>query len=234
MDHRPPQPPEGHLIAAAAERLGISIREAARRAGISYGRWRQITQGYQNVSPGSYAVVHAPARTVAKMALVVGITPEQMADEGRRPDAAEIMREDRAGILPLAADLDWRPEPVAGGHFSASDVIAAEPFVAELRQLYGERRAAGIANPAGHDMFPMADEIPAQAGFAAAWDAAMLYAPGPDEASRANQAAWMTALFMARREARLNEQGNADSALTSAPSLPMQEVLPDFYRPQKQ
>ena len=75
MEQRPDQPPEGRLIAAAADNLNLSIREAARRAGISYGRWRQIVKGYQNVSPGSYAPVHAPAKTLAKMAAVVGVNP---------------------------------------------------------------------------------------------------------------------------------------------------------------
>ena len=96
MDQRPEQPPEGKLIAGAAGRLDLSIREAARRAGISYGRWRQITAGYQNVSPGVYAAVHAPARTLARMAAVVGVTPEEMETEGQRPDAAEAMRETEA------------------------------------------------------------------------------------------------------------------------------------------
>jgi hypothetical protein len=94
MDQRPPQPPEGKLIADAAARLDLSIRAAAERAGLSYGRWRQITQGYQNVSPGVFAKVVGPARTVARMAAVVGLTAEQMETEGQRPDAAEIMRRD--------------------------------------------------------------------------------------------------------------------------------------------
>ncbi len=94
MDQRPEPPPEGKLIADAADRLDLSIREAARRAGISYGRWRQIVTGYQNVSPGSYALVRAPAKTLAKRARVVGVTAEQMETEGQRPDAAEILREE--------------------------------------------------------------------------------------------------------------------------------------------
>jgi len=103
MQTRPEPPPEGKLIADAAARNDLSIREAARRAGISYGRWRQITSGYQNVSPGEFAAVHAPARTLARMAAVVGVTPEQMEGEGQRPDAAEILRENRVTRLPVAA-----------------------------------------------------------------------------------------------------------------------------------
>jgi len=92
MDDRPPQPPEGRLIASALKASGLSIREASRRAGISYGRWRQITSGVQNVSPGSYAAVRAPAETLARMARVVGVTPQQLEDEAMRPDAAAALR----------------------------------------------------------------------------------------------------------------------------------------------
>ncbi len=114
MEQRPEQPPEGKLIAAATDRLSLSIREAARRAGISYGRWRQITSGFQNVSPGSYAAVHAPARTLARMAAVVGVTADEMETEGQRPDVAEVMRETEAREpIPLPPALDAGPRATA-------------------------------------------------------------------------------------------------------------------------
>ena len=119
MEQRPDQPPEGKLLADAADRLSLSIREAARRAGLSYGRWRQITSGYQNVSPGSYAVVRAPARTLARMAAVVGVTPEQMEGAGRA-DAAEIMRE--GAVIPLPALRTPLAEMIAL-HRGESDVF---------------------------------------------------------------------------------------------------------------
>ena len=114
MDQRPEPTPEGKLIGEAAADLDISIREAARRAGISYGRWRQVVTGRQNVSPGEYAAVrNVPARTLAKMALAVGLTPEQMETEGQRPDAAEEMRamparerEADAEVIPLPVPAD--------------------------------------------------------------------------------------------------------------------------------
>jgi hypothetical protein len=105
MESRPEQPPEGKLIADAAERLDLSIREAARRAGISYGRWRQIVTGYQNVSPGSYARVRAPAKTLARMARVVNVTAEQMATDGQRADAAALLREEVEPV-PAATGVD--------------------------------------------------------------------------------------------------------------------------------
>jgi transcriptional regulator with XRE-family HTH domain len=106
METRPEQPPEGRLIADAAERLGLSIREAARRTGISYGRWRQIVTGYQNVSPGSYARVHAPAKTLARMARVVNVTAEQMATTGQRADVAELLRGESEPAPPAAASAE--------------------------------------------------------------------------------------------------------------------------------
>ncbi len=90
MTERPAPPPWGALINAAQASEGISAREAARRAGLSEGRWRQITGGYQVVSPGVYAQVRGPAGTLARMAAVVGVTPAQLRAAGR-DDAAKIL-----------------------------------------------------------------------------------------------------------------------------------------------
>ncbi len=95
MAPRPDPPPWGTLITAGIRRAGLSAREAARRAEISEGRWRQITGGYQVVSPGVYAPVHGPAGTVAKMAAVAGVTAAQLEQAGR-PDAAAELAEQPA------------------------------------------------------------------------------------------------------------------------------------------
>lgn len=87
---RPEQPPEGRLIAAALDKSGLSIREASRRAGISYGRWRQIVNGFVSLGKGQYGAVQGPAKTVARMAQAVGIHPAQLDDAGR-PDAADAL-----------------------------------------------------------------------------------------------------------------------------------------------
>jgi hypothetical protein len=133
MDMRPDQPPEGKLIAEAAERMDISIREAARRAGLSYGRWRQIAQGYQNVSPGEFAKVRAPARTLAKMALVTGVSPEQMEAAGR-PDAAAVMRE--TPRLPAPPDPGRHRAPLTAD----ADAAAVEAY----RVVVDAEREAGL------------------------------------------------------------------------------------------
>lgn len=56
--------PLGDLLERARKELGISGREAARRAGISDGRWRQVIRGES-----------VPARTVVAMALAVEVDP---------------------------------------------------------------------------------------------------------------------------------------------------------------
>src|SRR5215469_2152704 len=99
MADRPDPPPWGALIAAALRAAGMSAREAARRAGISEGRWRQIASGYQVVSAGVYAPVHGPAGTLARMAAVVGVTPAQLRKAGR-PDAARAL-----AAAPAEADV---------------------------------------------------------------------------------------------------------------------------------
>src|ERR1700729_2100104 len=94
MTGRPEPPRWGALISAAPARQGLSAREAARRAGLSEGRWRQITGGYQVVSPGIYAEGRGPAATVARMAAVAGVTPAQLRAAGR-DDAAKVLATQR-------------------------------------------------------------------------------------------------------------------------------------------
>jgi hypothetical protein len=90
VSERPAPPPWGALLTKALGRAKLSAREAARRAGISEGRWRQIAGGYQVVSAGVYAPVRGPAGTVARMAAVVGVTPAELRRAGR-PDAAQAL-----------------------------------------------------------------------------------------------------------------------------------------------
>lgn len=215
MNTPPDPPPEGVLIESCRHDAGLSVREAARRAVISEGWWRQVVKGYQSLSGGSYGLVRdVPARTIARMAKAVQVPPGRLAAEGGRPDAA---RELEALAV---ADAEWRPEPVPGGGYSAADIVAAEPFTAAIRARWETLREAGNPSPDGADMFPLHDLVPAEAGYAAGWDVAREMAIGPDEASRVSQAIWMTALHMAQRAARLRDEGNADSALTAATGLP--------------
>ena len=87
---RPEPPPWGVLLTSAIKQAGLSARAAARQAGISEGRWRQITSGYQVVSPGVYAPVHGPAATIARMARVAGVPADELRAAGRADAAQEL------------------------------------------------------------------------------------------------------------------------------------------------
>lgn len=85
------RPAEAALLDEALKRLQprLSVRKAAAAAGISEGWWRQITKGIQSRSTGSIPVV-APAETIARMALAVGVTSAELEAAGRT-DAAEVL-----------------------------------------------------------------------------------------------------------------------------------------------
>lgn len=90
----PEQRPEGALIEGARERMQpkMSGRAAAAAAGISDGRWRQIINGYLSAGQGHYIPVIAPPDTLARMARVVGVSPEQLTEVGREDAAAELLK----------------------------------------------------------------------------------------------------------------------------------------------
>ncbi|MEU8870517.1 helix-turn-helix transcriptional regulator [Streptomyces javensis] len=99
---RPEPPPEAALIRTALKATRLSARSAAKRAGISDARWRQITSGYQSVG-GEQIPVRAPADTLARMAQVVGVTTDQLTGAGRE-DAAQALGEIEALAPPTPAD----------------------------------------------------------------------------------------------------------------------------------
>jgi transcriptional regulator with XRE-family HTH domain len=108
MADRPEPPPWGALIATALKRAGMSAREAARRAGISEGRWRQIAGGYEVISPGVYAEVRGPAATLAKMAAVAGVTGAELGEAGRE-DAAQALAAQELAAHELARQQQRLP-----------------------------------------------------------------------------------------------------------------------------
>jgi hypothetical protein len=127
MDERPEQRPEGRLLEAALKDSGLSIREASRRAGMSYGRWRQITTSVQHVSPGSYGEVKGPPERLARMALVVGVTPEQFEQIGtqRCMEAAAELRKLLARQQESEARQEGRPKSLRYSN-PEKDRIAAD------------------------------------------------------------------------------------------------------------
>lgn len=188
MDKRPDQPPEGKLIADAADRMDLSIREAARRAGLSYGRWRQVVQGYQNTSPGQFAKVNAPAKTLAKMARVVGVTPEQMETEGQRPDVADLLRQ------PAPAE----PSPVR----ELKPAVKGEPWWLPLPPGIDEEDVEPVAAGIRRDLAPLLMDLPSGEKLSGeqfpgspvdgmAWDLLMEKDMSPAMAARYIAIAWL-------------------------------------------
>jgi transcriptional regulator with XRE-family HTH domain len=84
-------PPEGRIIEEAREKRRLSQNKAAERAGLSGTRWRQIVTGTASGGKGIQIPVRGRAETVARMAQVVGVMPEQLA-QADREDAAEELR----------------------------------------------------------------------------------------------------------------------------------------------
>jgi hypothetical protein len=70
-DAAEPLSPVGQVVEPAREKLRISKREAARRAGISEGRWRQVVTGIQKAGGGVDIPVRPRAETVIAMLAAV-------------------------------------------------------------------------------------------------------------------------------------------------------------------
>ncbi|MFF1469089.1 helix-turn-helix domain-containing protein [Streptomyces mirabilis] len=84
---QPTPPPEADTISTALRRSSISQREASRRAGINESYWRRVIAGHNRGVP-----VNASLITVARMAHAVGITPDELAASGGRPEVVEELR----------------------------------------------------------------------------------------------------------------------------------------------
>lgn len=107
MTTPPTQPAEGELIETARARRvppGTSISSIAKRAGITGGRWRQIEKGYSSRA-GNYVKERARPETLASMAQIVGVTPNEL----RKVD-----REDAAKILEAALAIETHNETTDG------------------------------------------------------------------------------------------------------------------------
>lgn len=101
MDAPGASPPEGRLIEQARERKRLSQNKAAKAAGMSGTRWRQVVAGWASGGEGIQIPVHGNAKRIALMAQVVDVTPEQLEEVGRE-DAARELRELRPSDEPDA------------------------------------------------------------------------------------------------------------------------------------
>jgi transcriptional regulator with XRE-family HTH domain len=133
MENRDDQPRWGRLIDEARDRMGISQNEAARRAGMSGTHWRNIVKGVVGAMDSRRGV-----RTVMRMAQVVGVRSEQMAEAGRedvaealQPTSAELLAEAHADMDAIEAELDRRIRRM----WQASDRAQLEELLRTLRAL---------------------------------------------------------------------------------------------------
>lgn len=131
MSDEPEQRPEGRLIERAMKSSRLTGRKAAPLAGMSEGRWRQIVSGRQPVTKGVYAPVRAPADTLARMARVVGVTPEQLEEAGR-PDAADELRE------LVAEALAQKAQPAPDAEVLADRIRSDPELAAAIARLIGQ------------------------------------------------------------------------------------------------
>ncbi|WP_225793823.1 hypothetical protein [Streptomyces aculeolatus] len=146
MTTRPSPPPEGQRITAALKRTKLSARRAAELAGISDARWRQITSGYQMVSGNPIPVRDAPAETVARMALVADVTPEEL-EEDDRPDAAGELRQLLADASRSQRGVLEADDPRLRILDAALETLTREQQVEFLRQELEERERGGRKAP---------------------------------------------------------------------------------------
>lgn len=117
MTEHPGVPPEGSLIKRAQLDARLSQREAARRAGLSEARWRQLVSGFQLVSR-TKVPVRSPDETLARMARAVGVTAEQLEAAGR-DGAAAVLRE--TGSESTAGEAGGAPDAPGPGEQSRVD-----------------------------------------------------------------------------------------------------------------
>lgn len=139
----PPPPPEAAVISAALKRSSLSQREASRRVGISEAWWRRVIAGHTQGVPAN-----ADPVTVAKMANVVGVTPEQLEEAGGRAEVIEELRalakaEDggvRRRVLDVNKDLFLSTLEGLSAEEQEQLIAEWEGFVSDVRELPPEER----------------------------------------------------------------------------------------------
>jgi hypothetical protein len=187
MDAPPTPPPEARVLRMARIGHQMSVREAAQRAGVSVSLWRQVEAGYMTPTKGMHTPKIAPAPTLARMAIAVDLSVEDLVSEGQRPDAAQVLAEilRRAAApplsavppLPSSASLPDDLEPdilTAPPYFIDKETEeAALPYVLEILMQWGKWRGKhAAARPGDIPEAPGAElfENPADA---AVWDRAV-------------------------------------------------------------
>lgn len=138
--NEPAQLPEADLIERlrTAARPKLSVRAAAKAAGISDSRWRQIIKGYRQETKDVRVPAHAPDDTLARMARAVGATPGDLREVGREDAAVELevlIERDRVG---RQAQQNRRPDRTPEQGVRDFWAVHAHPDLPDLRPLSPE------------------------------------------------------------------------------------------------
>ncbi|WP_329177490.1 helix-turn-helix domain-containing protein [Streptomyces sp. NBC_01477] len=141
MTEPPIAPPEGLLIKRAQVAARLSQREAAKRAGLSEARWRQLVSGFQLVSRTKVAV-RSPDETLARMARAVGVTAEQLEAAGR-DGAANTLRDAEAEAVRNRVGSAPGPDPTTGSAATQSRVDERWALVEAIL----DRALTGLTEP---------------------------------------------------------------------------------------
>lgn len=131
----PERRPEGVLIENARASMSpkLSGRAAADAAGISEGRWRQIINGYLSAGGGNYVPVIAPPDTLARMAHVVGVTPDQLVEVDRGDAASELHRLTKAREEGRSQPVGTGVQPVDLTNLSPDEIEAVKAVIRAMR-----------------------------------------------------------------------------------------------------
>lgn len=114
----------------------MSVSRAAKLAGLSEGRWRQLAKGYQQATTDTRIAAKAPADTLVRMAQAVGVTAEQLraagrsdaADQWSNPEETHTPQSDGGQARHLLNHM-W-----SVAEQFADDLVMCEPLSAELRE----------------------------------------------------------------------------------------------------
>jgi hypothetical protein len=167
MGHEVPrQPREGRLIEDAAKASGLSVKKLVANAEISDTRWWHIVRGYQPAPGGTVNPVIAPALTLARMAYVVGISPQDLAKTGRT-DAAELLTRMTDGadvrVVPGTANVTSRgfgarPGGDALDQVDEIDLIYASKSMNPEQKLRAIRQVLHLRAPAEQETAAQAEQ----------------------------------------------------------------------------
>lgn len=100
----PNPPPESDLVRRKHKNRvpKLTAHAAAQQSGVSYATWRNITRGLRYRDSGEITTYRPESEVLARVALVLGITPDELRDVNRH-DAARALEATLRSRSPLSA-----------------------------------------------------------------------------------------------------------------------------------